>query len=224
MHILFPCVWIIHWRNWQSYMLQKLSDYTGCRCRLFLIKIHDLVLDSGVNNRKLWAPNYILVFRENFFCWLTLCIITITDQVLKCPRTKLCIVKSTELSEKKLFETNLIRAIEEKFRKSYTDLKRKDIEFQVSDIKKVLLFGQKEKLSPRFIRPYEIIERIGLVAYHLALPSELQKIHNVFHVSMLRRYRSDPSHMISLADVKIQPDMLYSEETVKTLAKEVKEL
>ena len=79
-------------------------------------------------------------------------------------------------------------------KKSYSDLKWKEIEFQVGDKvflkvspwKKVLRFGRKGKLSPRFIGPYEITERIGLVAYRLALPLELEKIHDVFHVSMLR--------------------------------------
>ncbi|KAA3473392.1 reverse transcriptase [Gossypium australe] len=59
---------------------------------------------------------------------------------------------------------------------------------KVSSWKKILCFGRKGKLSLRFIGPYEIIERIGPVAYRLALPTELEKIHNVFHVSMLRRY------------------------------------
>lgn len=83
--------------------------------------------------------------------------------------------------------------------KSYADLKRKDIEFFVGEKvppwKKVLWFGRKGKLSPRLIGLYEVLERIGSVAYHLALPLELDKIHNVFHVSMLRHYRSDPLHI-----------------------------
>ena len=79
--------------------------------------------------------------------------------------------------------------------KSYTDLKRKDIEYKVGDKvflkvsprRKILRFGKKGKLSPRFIGPYEILERIGPIAYFLALSLELAKLHNVFHVSMLRR-------------------------------------
>ena len=58
-------------------------------------------------------------------------------------------------------------------------------------------FGENDKLSPRFIGSFEVIEKVGPVAYKLALPPKLEKIHNVFHVSMLRRYRLDPSHVVS---------------------------
>ena len=78
--------------------------------------------------------------------------------------------------------------------------------------------------SPRFIGPYEVIERIGPVAYRLALPPELERIHNVFHVSMLRRYRSDPSHVIRREEIEVQPDFSYEERPVQILAKEVKQL
>ena len=116
--------------------------------------------------------------------------------------------------------------------KSYADLKRKDIEYNVGDKvflkvspwKKVLRFGKKGKLSPRFIGPYEILDRVGPIAYRLALPPKLAKIHNVFHVSMLRRYRSDPTHIIKAETIEIQPDLTYKEEPVAILASEVKEL
>ena len=83
---------------------------------------------------------------------------------------------------------------------------------------------EKSKLSPRFIGPYEVIEKVGPVAYHLALPPDLEKIYNVFHVSMLRRYRSDPSHVVSSETIELRPDLTYEEELVETLAREVKEL
>ncbi|KAK5777712.1 hypothetical protein PVK06_045679 [Gossypium arboreum] len=116
--------------------------------------------------------------------------------------------------------------------KSYIDLKRQDIEYLVGDKvflnvspwKKVLRFFRKGKLSPCYIGPYEIVERIRPVAYRLALPLELQKIHDVFHVSILRRYRSDPSHVISIEDIEIQPDLSYEEEPIEILAREIKEL
>ncbi|KAA3466259.1 DNA/RNA polymerases superfamily protein [Gossypium australe] len=150
-----------------------------------------------------------------------------------------------ELSEKKIHGVDLICETEEKVKviwdslkivsnrqKSYANLKQKEIKFQVGDKvflkvspwKKVLQSGRKGKLSPRFIGPYEIIERIRPVAYRLALLPELHRIHNVFYVSMLRRYRSDPSHVISLTEVGIQPDMTYNEEPIKILAREIKEL
>ncbi|KAA3461696.1 DNA/RNA polymerases superfamily protein [Gossypium australe] len=116
----------------------------------------------------------------------------------------------TELKKNQIHGVDLIREAEEKVR----------IEFQVGDKvflnvspwKKVLRFGRKGKLSSRFIGPYEITERIGLVAYQLVLSSELEKIHDVFHVSMLHCYRSDPSHVITPTEVEIQPDMTYGEE------------
>ncbi|KAK5786502.1 hypothetical protein PVK06_041139 [Gossypium arboreum] len=139
------------------------------------------------------------------------------------------LVQETESTVKKIRE-RLKTAFDRQ--KSYADLKRRDIEYSVGDKvflkvspwKKILRFGQKGKLSPRFIGPYEVIERIGPVAYRLALPPELQKMHDVFHVSMLRRYRSDPSHVIMTENVEIRPDLSYEEEPVEILAREVKEL
>ncbi|KAL0416543.1 UNVERIFIED_CONTAM: Transposon Tf2-12 polyprotein [Sesamum latifolium] len=88
--------------------------------------------------------------------------------------------------------------------KSYVDKHRREMEYKVgkkvflrvSPWRGILRFGKKGKLSPRYIGPYEILERVGPLAYRLALPVELSQIHDVFHVSMLRRYRSDPSHIL----------------------------
>ena len=111
-----------------------------------------------------------------------------------------------DLNEHKVIGSNIVKDTEEKVRiiqqrlkatsdrqKSYADLKRKDIEYEVGDKvflkvstwKKILHFGKKRNLSPRFIEPYEILERIGPVAYCLDLPPKLAKLHNVFHGSML---------------------------------------
>ncbi|KAA3461953.1 DNA/RNA polymerases superfamily protein [Gossypium australe] len=138
----------------------------------------------------------------------------------------------TKLSENKIHGVDLIKETEQKVKvihdslkaasdcqKSYADLKRKDIEFEIGDKvflkvspwKKILCFGKKGKLSLKFIGTYEIIEHIGPVAYRLLLPPELEKIHNVFHVSMLKRYRSDPSHVIAPTEVDIQSDLSYKE-------------
>ena len=87
----------------------------------------------------------------------------------------------------------------------------KDIEYEVSDKvflkvspwRKVLRFWKKGNLSPRFIGPYEILERVGHVAYQLPLPPKLAKLHDVFHVSMLRRYRSEQSHVLPVQEVQV---------------------
>ena len=110
-------------------------------------------------------------------------------------------------------------------------MRRKDIRYEIGEKvflkvlpwKKVMRFGKKGKLSPRFIEPYEVVENVGPVAYKLALPPELEKIHNVFHVSMLRRYKSDISHVVSLETIELRPDLTYEEEPVEILAREVKE-
>ncbi|XP_050229144.1 uncharacterized protein LOC126678285 [Mercurialis annua] len=95
---------------------------------------------------------------------------------------------------------------------------------KISPWKEILRFGKRGKLSPRFIGPYEVIEKIGPVAYRLALPPELSQIHNVFHVSMLRRYMSDPSYVLQVQPIELKDDLSYEEERVTILAKEDKEL
>ncbi|KAA3470631.1 DNA/RNA polymerases superfamily protein [Gossypium australe] len=87
--------------------------------------------------------------------------------------------------------------------------------------KKVLRFGQKGKLSPRFIGPYRILKRIGLVAYQLELPPKMNCIHDVYHVSMLRRYQSDPSHVVPIEEIKVIQDLSFKEESVQILEREV---
>ena len=116
--------------------------------------------------------------------------------------------------------------------KSYVDLKRKDIIYEVGDKvflkvspwRKILRFGKKGKLSPRFISPYEILERIGPVANRLALPPKLAKLHDVFHVSMLRKYRSDELHILLVQEVQVQHDFSHDEDPKAILAREVKHL
>ena len=80
-------------------------------------------------------------------------------------------------------------------------------------------FGKSGKLSPRFIGPFEIFERIGEAAYRLALPPQLSGVHNVFHVSMLRKYEPDPSHVLDWTDLEVDEDVSYEERPVRVLDK-----
>ena len=72
---------------------------------------------------------------------------------------------------------------------------------KVSPMRGVTRFGIKGKLAPRFTGPFEIIERVGPLAYHLDLPPHLSDMHNVFHVSMLRKYEPDPSQVIMWTEI-----------------------
>ena len=84
-------------------------------------------------------------------------------------------------------------------------------------MKGVMRFGKKAKLSPRFIGPFEIIDRVVEVAYRLALPPGLSAVHPVFYVSMLRKYHGDPSHMLDFSTVQLDKDLTYEEESVAIL-------
>ena len=95
---------------------------------------------------------------------------------------------------------------------------------RVSPWKGVLRFGKKGKLSPRYIGPYEIVARIGPLAYRLALPQELSQLHDVFHVSMLRRYRSDPSHVVQAGEIEMSDNLSYVEEPVQILDRKQRQL
>ena len=90
------------------------------------------------------------------------------------------------------------------WQKSYTDVRRRPLEFEVGDHvflkvmpkRGVFRFDKRRKLSSRFIGPFEILERVGTVAYRLALSPSMSGVHEVFHVSMLRRYTPDPGHVV----------------------------
>jgi hypothetical protein len=116
--------------------------------------------------------------------------------------------------------------------KKYADRRRTEIVFEVGDhvwmrvspTRGVRRFGIRGKLSPRFIGPFEILERVGEVAYRLALPPSLAGVHDVFHVSQLRRYIPDPSHILDHSDLRIEPDHTFVEHPIQILDRRVKKL
>ena len=95
---------------------------------------------------------------------------------------------------------------------------------QVSPMKGVMRFGKKGKLSPRFVGPFEILSRVGEVAYKLALPPSLSVVHPVFHVSMLRKYVPDESHVLSLDFVELGPELTFEEELIAIFDSQVQNL
>ena len=136
-----------------------------------------------------------------------------------------------ELVQRTKEKVDLIRqrlvAAQDRQRK-YADQTRRDTKFEIGDLvllkvspwKGLMRFGKKGKLSPRFIGPFEILKRVGKVAYELALPPNLQHVHNVFHVSMLRKYNPDTSHIIEYEEVEIQPDLSYVEQPIEIIDRE----
>ncbi|GKF17303.1 putative reverse transcriptase domain-containing protein [Tanacetum coccineum] len=95
--------------------------------------------------------------------------------------------------------------------KSYADKRRKPLEFSVGDYvllkvspwKGVVRFGKKGKLPPRFVGPFEIIKKVGPVAYRLDLPEELDGVHDTFHVSNLKKCLADPTLQVPLDEIQV---------------------
>ncbi|KAD4982375.1 hypothetical protein E3N88_19046 [Mikania micrantha] len=116
--------------------------------------------------------------------------------------------------------------------KSYADNRRRPLEFQVGDRvmlkvspwKGIFRFGKRGKLSPRFVGPFKILERIGPVAYRLELPLELSNIHDVFHVSNLKKCLTDESLIVPLEEIHIDEKLQFSEEPVEVMDRETKVL
>ena len=103
--------------------------------------------------------------------------------------------------------------------KSYVDRRSRPLEFEVGDNvflkvmpkRGVVKFGKQRKLAPRYIGPFEVLERVGTVAYRLVLPSSLSGVHEVFHVSMLQKYTSDPAHLVDWGEIIVDIDGTFEE-------------
>ncbi|XP_020113010.1 uncharacterized protein LOC109727338 [Ananas comosus] len=147
--------------------------------------------------------------------------------------------------DRRVIEPNLVDDMETKIRiareqlltaprrqSCYADQWQHDLEFQVG--KHILLkispsrgikrFELRNKLSPWFVGLFEIRERVGSVAYRLALPPSLARVHNIFHMSILRKYIPDPSHVISPTTIQLQENLSYKVAPMRILAREVKQL
>ncbi|GJU39169.1 putative reverse transcriptase domain-containing protein [Tanacetum coccineum] len=124
-----------------------------------------------------------------------------------------------------------LQAIRDRQR-SYANVRRKPLEFQVGDRvmlkvsprKGVIRFRNRGKLNPRYIRPFKILKRVGLVAYTLELPEELSNIYSTFYVSKLKKYLSDESLVIPMKELRLDDKLNFVEETVEIIDREVKQL
>ncbi|GKD09481.1 hypothetical protein Tco_1189166, partial [Tanacetum coccineum] len=116
--------------------------------------------------------------------------------------------------------------------KSYADLKREPMEFQVGDKvmlkvspwKGVVRFGKQGKLNPRYVGPFKVLEKVGEVAYKLELPKELSKVHNTFHVSNLKKCYADEPLAVPLDGLHFDDKLQFVKEPIEIMNREVKRL
>ena len=109
--------------------------------------------------------------------------------------------------------------------KSYTDVRCRPLELKAGDHiflkvmpkRGVIKFRKRGKLSPRYIGPFEVLERVGAVAYGLALPPSLSSVHEVFNVSMLRKYTPDPTHIVDWGELVVDADGTFEEGPVRIM-------
>ncbi|GKA59584.1 hypothetical protein Tco_0758897 [Tanacetum coccineum] len=136
-----------------------------------------------------------------------------------------------ETTEKVIQIKQRIQAARDR-QKSYANLKRKPIEFQVGDIvmlkvspwKGVVRFGKQGKLNPRYVGPFKVLEKVGSVAYKLELPQELSRVHNTFHVSNLKKCYSDEPLAVPLEGLHVYDKLRFVEEPIEIMDQEVKRL
>jgi hypothetical protein len=142
----------------------------------------------------------------------------------------------SETGERQIFEPDLVTKAEEKVKfiqanlkaaqsrqKSSADQRRKALQFQVRDFvylrvsptKGVQCFSIKGKLAPRYVRPFEILEVCGPVTYRIRLPSQLAAVHDVFHISQLKKCIKVPTEIIESQTIDIEPDLSYTEQPIQ---------
>ncbi|XP_070005712.1 uncharacterized protein [Nicotiana sylvestris] len=90
---------------------------------------------------------------------------------------------------------------------------------KISPIKGIMRFEKKEKLSPRFIGPFEVLKRVGEFVYELVSPPRLSGVHPSFHMSMIQRYHADLSHMLDFSTTQLDGSLGYEEEPVAVVAR-----
>ena len=111
--------------------------------------------------------------------------------------------------------------------KKWVDAKRRPLEFavgnhvflKISPTRGVIRFGCSGKLSPKYIGPFDIIERVGEVAYRVALPPALDGVHDVFHISQLRKYVQDDQHILDYSDLRLNHDLSYEAQPIRIIDK-----
>ncbi|GJR73760.1 hypothetical protein Tco_0086125 [Tanacetum coccineum] len=182
--------------------------------------LEDMLRACVIDFGKGWDKHLPLVEFSSPVCWAE-----VGDSQLTGPE----IIQET--TEKIVQIRQRLQAARDRQR-SYANVRRKPLEFQVGDRvmlkvsprKGIFRFGKRGKLNPRYIGPFKILERIGPVAYRLELPEELSSIHNTFHISNLKKCLSDESLVIPMKELQLDDKLNFVEEPVEVMDHEIKKL
>ena len=155
------------------------------------------------------APCEVLYGR---LCRSSICWTQVGESSITCPDLIRDTSEKVSLIRQRLLTT-------QSRKKSYVDVRHRPLEFEVGDHvflkvmpkKGVVRFDKRGKLSPRFIGPFEVLERVGAVAYRLSLLPSMSGVHEVFHVSMLRRYTPDPAHAVDWGEIEVDTGRTFEE-------------
>ncbi|GJZ70509.1 putative reverse transcriptase domain-containing protein [Tanacetum coccineum] len=190
-------------------MLTKLSHFLAIREGYSMEKLARLYINEIVARHG--VPTMIISDRDGRF--------TSRSELVQATTDKVAVIRDR------------LKAARDR-QKSYADNRRKHLEFQVGDHvmlkvspwKGVVRFRKKGKLASRFVGPFEILERIGSVAYMLKLPEELSSVHDTFHVSNLKKCLADADLHVPLKEIKVDKTLRFVEEPLEIMDREVKTL
>ncbi|XP_043697194.1 uncharacterized protein LOC122647972 [Telopea speciosissima] len=192
--------------------LTKTAHFIPMKITYSMDKLAKLYVDNIV--RLHGVPVDIVSYRDSRF----------TSRFWKSLQSAMELVQST--CEKVDLIKEKIRVAQSR-QKSYADRRRQHLQFnvgekaflKVSPTKGVVCFGKRGKLNPRYIGPFEFLAKVGAVAYKLALPPSLAGVHHVFHVSVLRQYIPDSTHLLPQQPAELVADLTYEEVPEKILDK-----
>nr|GEY11437.1 reverse transcriptase domain-containing protein [Tanacetum cinerariifolium] len=188
-----------------------------------MLRAHVIDFEKGwVKHLPLAAPYEALYGRKcrSPVCWAKVGEAQLTGpEMIQKPTEKIVLVKQR------------IQAAQDR-QKSYVDMKRKPIEFEVGDRvmfkvspwKGVVRFDKRGKLNPRYVRPFKVLAKVGKVAYRLELPQELSRVHHTFHVSNLKKCYAVEPLVMSLEGIHVDNKLRFMEEPVKIMEREIKRL
>ncbi|GKD88860.1 putative reverse transcriptase domain-containing protein, partial [Tanacetum coccineum] len=221
-------------------MLEPLADETLCLNNRSWIPcfgdLRALIMHESHKSKYSTHPGLNNMYQDlkKLYWWpnMKAKIATYVSKCLTCAKVKLTGLEIIYETTKKIVQIKSRIQAARDHQKSYADVRRKPLEFQVGDKvmlkvspwKRVIRFSKRGMLNPRYIRPFKIIDKVGTVAYRLKLPEQLSRVHSTFHILNLKKYLADEPLAIPLDEIQIDDNLYFIEEPVKIIDREVKRL